>query len=187
MAALDPLNPERFPRWDPDAVVDRALPAWAYAAHEAAELSAEDRRVLGRTSGPAVKFAALGVLLRSLLWLVTTFAEIALARCPKDGQKGVGVVAAPLDFLTLVGYLVLRGLPQLYCQWKCMQYVIITQLEVTGRFKLIGVPIYHLGDCCLLILSSLLMCTETLNTLTNGQVMGRVAAKYVCGAPHGDS
>mmetsp|Transcript_29571 Transcript_29571/g.93280 ORF Transcript_29571/g.93280 Transcript_29571/m.93280 type:complete len:470 (-) Transcript_29571:278-1687(-) len=185
MAALDPLNPEGLPRWDPDAAVDGALPASAYA-REVAELPAEDRRVLGRTCGPAVKFAALGVLLHSLLWLATPLAEFALAQCPEDGQLGVGVVAAPLDFLTLVGYLVFFAPPQLYCQWKCMQYVIITQLEVTGRFKLIGVPIYHLGYYCLFIMCSLLMCTEILNTLTNGQVMGRIAATYACGAPYGE-
>lgn len=176
------LNPHGVPRWNPDADEDGALPAGSYA-QEVAEMLPADRRVLARTVGPAVKYAAFGVFLHFLLWLLTPLAEFALATCPEDGEQGVVVI--PLDFLTLIGYLLLFAPLHLYCQCKCMQYVIIPQLEVTQRFTFMDlIPVSRFSYWTWLTIYCALTCGATLNTLTNGQILGRTMATYACGAPY---
>mmetsp|Transcript_126834 Transcript_126834/g.370822 ORF Transcript_126834/g.370822 Transcript_126834/m.370822 type:complete len:467 (-) Transcript_126834:102-1502(-) len=179
--AQQPLLERGIPPWDPDAPSGGELPEGAYA-REVAFLSLKDRRSLANTAGPGVKYAAWGVMLHSLLWLLTPLAEYALAECPEEGYEGI--VAVPRDLLTLVGYVFLFAPFHLYCQNKCMRYVIIPQLEVTGRFLFMGLPVQRLGYWTWHIMFSALTCGATLNTLTNGQILGRTLATFTCGGPY---
>jgi len=177
------LNPNGVPRWNKDASAGGELPASAFS-EEVAQMAPENRRILDRTAGPVIEYAAYGVLLHALLWFLTPLAEFGLAQCP--GDERAGIVQAPNDILTLVGYLVFFAPLHLYCQWKCMQNVIIPQLEVTHRFTFLGMPVYRWKYHTWFVLFSALTCGATLNTLTNGQILGRTVATYACGKPYAE-